>query len=223
MSLFPARFPLWLLSWLAAVWVALLSACGEPEAFKGTVLTSGDSAPGFELINQFGGQVNSNDYLGSPVLLTFLYTSCPDVCPITAGQLRETLDLLGEEADRVRVAVISVDPERDTVEAAREFSERWDMADAWDFLVGGRDVLEPLWRAYYIDPAIEDHASSAGSSHPSPQGGATGSLQQSFSERYLVVHSNPVYLMDDEGVMRVVFTSPLDPDEIAHDVRLLLD
>ena len=143
--------------------VALLSACGEPETFKGTVLTSGASAPGFELINQFGGQVNSDDYLGSPVLLTFLYTSCPDVCPITAGQLRETLDLLGEEADRVRVAAISVDPERDTVEAAREFSDRWDMADAWDYLVGSREVLEPLWRAYYIDPAIEDHASSAGS------------------------------------------------------------
>ena len=200
-----------------------LSACGEPAAFKGTVLTSGDRAPAFELANQFGGQVSSDDYRGSPLLLTFLYTSCPDVCPITAGQLRETLDLLGDDADRVRVAAISVDPERDTVETALEFSDRWDMAEAWDFLVGGREVLEPLWRSYYIDPAIEDHASSAGSSHPSPRTGATKTLRQSFAERYLVVHSNPVYLMDDEGVMRVVFTSPFDPDEIAHDVRLLLD
>ena len=208
---------------LAAVVSLPLSACVEPATFKGTVLTSGDRAPAFELANHFGGSVNSDDYLGSPFLLTFLYTSCPDVCPITAGQIRETLDLLGEDADRVRVAAISVDPERDTVEAALEFSERWDMADAWDFLVGGRDVLEPLWRAYYIDPAIEDHASSAGSSHPSTQGGAAGSLQRSFAERYLVVHSNPVYVIDGEGVMRVVFTSPLDPDEIAHDVRLILN
>ena len=223
MTLLPLRFSGRRLSLLAAVVVALLSACGEPEAFEGTVLTAGENAPGFELVNQFGGQVNSDDYLGSPLLLTFLYASCPDVCPITAGQLRETLDLLGEEADRVQVAAISVDPERDTVQAALEFSERWDMVGEWDFLVGARDVLEPLWRAYYIDPAIEDHASSAGSSHPSPQSGAVGSLRQSFAERYLVVHSNPVYLVDGEGVMRVVFTSPLDPDEIAHDVRLLLN
>ena len=208
---------------LAAVAAVLLSACGEPATFKGTVLTSGDRAPAFELVNHFGGNVDSDDYLGSPLLLTFLYTSCPDVCPITAGQLRETLDLLGDDVDEVRVAAISVDPERDTVETALEFSDRWGMADAWDFLVGGREVLEPLWKAYYIDPAIEDHASSAGSSHPSPRTGATKALQQSFSERYLVVHSNPVYLMDGEGVMRVVFTSPLDPEEIAHDVRLMLD
>ena len=209
--------------YLAAVAALFLSACGEAPTFKGTVLTSGDHAPAFELANHFGGSVNSNDYLGSPFLLTFLYTNCPDVCPITAGQIRETLDLLGEDADKVRVAAISVDPERDTMEAALEFSDRWGMAGAWDFLVGGREVLEPLWRAYYIDPAIDDHTSSAGSSHPSPGTGATKALQQSFAERYLVVHSNPIYVIDGEGVMRVVFTSPFDPEEIAHDVKLLLN
>ncbi len=197
-------------------------ACGGPEEFRGTALSSGDRAAGFDLTNQFGGRVTLAEYVGSPVLLTFLYTDCPDVCPLTAVQLRQTLDLLGEDAAGVRVAAVSVDPERDTPEAAMEFSDRWGMTEDWDFLVGSRETLEPLWRAYYVDPVVDGGAAS-GSKHRPVTGGGTGSLRQSFEDRYLVIHSNPVYLLDAEGVMRVVFTSPLEPDDIAHDVRLLLD
>ena len=211
-----------LIAW-SAIAATVLSACGEPEAFKGTVLTSGDHAPDFELTNQFGRKVNLTQYIGSPVLLTFLYTNCPDVCPITAGQLRESLDSLGEDAEDIRVAAISLDPERDTVKAALEFSDRWEMTGGWDFLVGERRALEPLWKAYYLEPVIHNETDSEHTTSKPDRGGGLGSLQRDFADRYLVIHSNPVYLLDAEGVMRVVHTSPLDPDEIAHDVRLLLD
>ena len=145
------RFFRGLVAW-SAIAATVLSACGEPEAFNGTVLTSGDHAPDFELTNQFGRGVTLTQYLGSPVLLTFLYTNCPDVCPITAGQLRDALDSLEEDAKDIRVAAISLDPERDTVKAALEFSDRWEMTDGWDFLVGERKALEPLWKAYYLEP-----------------------------------------------------------------------
>ena len=178
------RFLKTLLAWSAAITAAALSACGEPEAFNGTVLTSGDHAPDFELTNQFGDKVNLTQYLGSPVVLTFLYTNCPDVCPITAGQLRETLDSLGRNAKDVRVAAVSLDPERDTVEAALEFSDRWEMTDGWDFLVGERRALEPLWKAYYLEPVVHKETESEGAKPRPDPGGSIGSLQQDFADRY---------------------------------------
>ena len=200
----------------------VLVGCGGTKEFKGTVLTSGDHAPAFELTNQFGNQIRLGDYQGDPVLLTFLYTNCPDVCPITASQLRQTLDSLGDDGERVRVAALSLDPERDTIDAAADFSDRWEMTEDWDFLIGDREVLEPLWGAYYLDPVVVEQSGSDGSEQANGSSGGLGSLRKSFSDRYLVIHSNPVYLIDRAGIMRVVFTSPLDPEEIAHDVRLLL-
>ena len=142
-----SRFYIGLSVLCASVALIVVAGCGETQEFNGTVLTSGNHAPDFELTNQFGNQVGLSDYLGNPVLLTFLYTNCPDVCPITASQLRQTLDSLGDDGEHVRVAALSLDPERDTVKAAFEFSDRWEMTQDWDFLIGNRDILEPVWGA----------------------------------------------------------------------------
>ena len=217
-----SRFYIGLSVLCASVALIVVAGCGETQEFQGTVLTSGNHAPDFELTNQFGNQVGLSDYRGKPVLLTFLYTNCPDVCPITASQLRQTLDSLGDDGEHVRVAALSLDPERDTVKAAFEFSDRWEMTQDWDFLIGNRDILEPVWSCYYLDPVVVEQGDSDGAEQAMGSGGGLGSLRKSFSARYLVIHSNPVYLIDSGGIMRVVFTSPLDPEEMAHDVRLLL-
>lgn len=217
-----SRFSTALSALCAAVALIVLTACGETQEFNGTVLTSGDHAPEFQLTNQFGNQVGLNDYRGKPVLLTFLYTNCPDVCQITASQLRQTLDSLGDDGEHIRVAALSLDPERDTVQTAIDFSDRWEMTQDWDFLIGDREFLEPLWGAYYLDPVVVEPNDSDGADQANGSSGGLGSLRKSFSDRYQVIHSNPVYLIDGGGIMRVVFTSPLDPDEMAHDVRLML-
>ena len=61
-----------------------------------------------------------------------------------------------------------------------------------------------------------------GTPTPEPRG-ALGGLGAAIAERYLVIHSAPVFLIDREGQRRVVFTSPLDPAEIAQDIRVLLE
>ncbi len=71
----------------------------------------GSPAPGFALTDQHGEQVTLADQRGKVTALTFLYTHCPDVCPLTAAQLRLVDEQLGADADHVALLAISVDPE----------------------------------------------------------------------------------------------------------------
>ena len=203
-----------------------LSACAATdEPLLGTVLTTSDPAPPFRLHDHFGQQVALSDFDGRVVLLTFLYTYCQDVCPMVAGHLRETYRQLGDDAGQVAFVVISVDPARDTIQRAHEYSTQWDMQDKWAFLVGDHERLSPVWEAYYIDPQVDepDHAQESADSHRSEdERGSAKGLRRDVDARYTVSHSAPVYLIDRDGRMRVLFTSPLDPQNIVHDIRLLL-
>ena len=120
---------------------------------------------------------------------------------------------------------VSVDPERDTVEAAYDYLDKWGMADRWYFLVGDRASLTPVWEAYYVSPVIYDAESEGpdGESAVNDRGGSIDRLRQEIASSYRVIHSAPVYLIDREGRMRVVFTLPFDPQDLVHDLRLLLN
>ena len=210
--------------------LAVAMGCGasgdDAEAFNGTVLRNENAgvAPDFELLNQDGRRVSMDDMRDSVVVLTFLYTSCPDVCPIVTSQLRDVQVALGSDADGAEFVAMSVDPERDTVETARDYLERWELGEGWQYLVGERSELEDIWATYYVSP-IE--SSSGISTAPSQSGertagGATDTLGARIAERYLVIHSAPVYLIDREGRRRVAHTMPLEPEKISEDVKRLM-
>ena len=150
------------------------------------------------------------------VVLTFLYTNCPDVCPIVTSRLREVQTLLESDADDARFVAVSVDPERDTIESAREYLDKWGLSANWHFLVGDRPELEEVWKAYYVDPAVSDHDPlESGQAGPTPEPrGAIDALSAEIAKRYLVIHSTPVFLIDREGRRRVVFTPPLEAEEV---------
>ena len=190
----------------------------EPE-FNGTVLKGAEPSPPFDLTNQVGQAVSLESFQGRVVVLTFLYTYCPDVCPIITSQLRDVQDQLAEDGSGVEFVAISVDPERDTVEAAQDYLRRWKIEEEWQYLVGDRATLEPIWESYFVDPYAEDSDKQVAT--PEPRG-AVDALSAAITERYLVIHSAPVFLIDREGSRRVVFTSPLSPEEIVQDVRRLL-
>ena len=204
----------------------VLLACSSPEAILGTELTAGEIATSFTLTNQFAQPVSLTDYRGKVVVLTFLYTNCPDICPVTTAKIRDAYDLLGDDAVEVAVVAVSVDPERDTVEEALAFSDRWRMTDRWDFLTGPRDDLEAIWTAYYIDPSLDSSSGGDDASAATPlarRTGGVGGLGQDIAERYLVTHSSPVYLIDREGIVRVLHTLPFESAALAQDVRALVD
>ena len=208
--------------------ITALAACSSPPTFHGTVLGSAQQAAPIQLVNHHRLETSLSDYKGKVVVLTFLYTNCPDVCPITTGQLSNVHEMLEGDARRVAFVAVSADPERDSVEAAYEYSEKWEMTDRWDFLVGERESLAPIWKAYYIDPVAHDPGGESGHG-PAPGDeveASRGSIEQlgaAIIGGYRVIHSAPVYLIDREGRMRVVFTLPFEAEDVVHDLRLLLD
>ncbi|MCE2458090.1 MAG: SCO family protein [Dehalococcoidia bacterium] len=207
---------------LAVGTLVLLGGCSddqsEPE-FNGTVLKGAEPSPPFDLTNQIGQAISLESFQDRVVVLTFLYTYCPDVCPIITSQLRDVQDQLADDGSGVEFVAISVDPERDTVEAAQDYLRRWKIEEEWQYLVGDRETLEPIWESYFVDPYAEDSGVQVAT--PEPRG-AIDALSAAITERYLVIHSAPVFLIDRGGSRRVVFTSPLSPEEIVQDVRRLL-
>jgi protein SCO1/2 len=112
----------------------------------------------FRLRDQDGRAVSLRDYRGRVVVLTFMYTTCRDTCPLTATQIRGALDDLDRD---VPALAVSVDPVNDTPERARRFLFKRGLArDRMRFLLGDRAQLQPVWKAYGIRPqgAAFDHS-----------------------------------------------------------------
>lgn len=75
--------------------------------------------------------------------LTFLYTNCPDVCPLIAANLHETYKQLGDQAKQVGIVAVTVDPEHDTTDRVRQFSDQRGLTNQWLFMTGSRGQLAP--------------------------------------------------------------------------------
>jgi protein SCO1/2 len=173
-------------------------------------------APDFTLIDQRGQTVRLSDFRGKAVVLTFIYTHCPDVCPLIAENLRVVNELLPAEGrDDVVFLAVTIDPTRDTQASLQEFSERHRVADNsnWHALRGDLATLEQVWRSYGIYPG----ASPASPAHdraireagkPSPEGG--------------IGHTDAIYLIDAEGRERVFLRSNVDPATLAENLATLM-
>jgi protein SCO1/2 len=172
----------------------LLGAC-TPAPLAGTELGSTD-APDFTLTDGVSGRpVTLSAQRGQVVALTFLYTTCPDVCPLTATRFRASQTELKGDASRVTFIAVSVDPDRDTPKAVQDFSNAHGLASNWYYLVGGRAQLSPVWAAYGIGV-------QAGSS--------------------TVTHNDAVYLIDVRGRERVLLHSEDLARDLTNDLRALL-
>ena len=80
----------------------------------------------FSLTDQNGRTVTEQDLKGKPFLVFFGYTNCPDFCPTTMFEISEVLKKLGPAADRTRALFITVDPERDTQAALKDYLSSFD-------------------------------------------------------------------------------------------------
>ena len=126
--------------------------------FEGAVMPKGLKAPDFSLENQDGERISMRDFRGQPVIVTFLYTTCEDTCPVTATTIRGALDDLGRD---VPALAVSVDPANDTPARARRFLSERRMTGRMRFLLGDRVALSGVWDAYGIRPQGEDFEHSA--------------------------------------------------------------
>ncbi|MGI8805411.1 MAG: SCO family protein [Thermoleophilaceae bacterium] len=194
----------------ALAYLALAQAGDEPLAiveeqstpFRGGQLPdelAGAPAPSFRHADARGGEIGTADLAGRPFVVTFLYTTCPDVCPLIAQELREALELLGPRGDEVEVLAVSVDPENDTPEAVRSWLASNELSPNFHYLVGTEAELEPTWDAYFAAPQPAGEPGSA--------------------------HTASIWLVDSDGRLRTKFSAgvPVPPADIAHDLGLLLD
>jgi protein SCO1 len=172
---------------------------GTASRFVGTDLGV-DPAPAFDLIDQQGQPVTLAGLTGKAVALTFLYTSCPDICPVITNKFGFVHDALGEKAQAVVFAAITVDPERDTPARLRQYLDAQGLAGKMMFLTGDRGQLETVWSAYHILVAR------------SSQDQAT----------YTVTHSDAVYLLDKAGRLRLLMHTDLAPGDLQRNLESLL-
>jgi protein SCO1 len=191
---------------LATIVVLLLFAltlgCREGatrEKFKSTDITGVDWGKDFHLMDQNGKSRGLGDYRGKVVLLFFGYTHCPDVCPTTLAKLAFVRKTMGQDADRVQVLFITVDPSRDTPQRLAAYLPTFDPT-----FVG-------LWGD---EAAIAQSAKTFKVFYESGQGDA--------QKRDTVDHSAGIYAFDAQGRLRLFMNQALPAEDIAHDVRLLL-
>lgn len=98
----------------------------RPHHFAGAVLQSPTRAPELGLVDQYGEVVHLADFRGDVVLLYFGYTHCPDVCPTTLATVAKAIDRLGSKGDRVHMMMITVDPERDSLDVLGDYVAHFD-------------------------------------------------------------------------------------------------
>jgi protein SCO1/2 len=171
-----------------------LDANGPRSPFKGAVRPKTRPAD-FALRNQDGALVRLADLRGKVVVLSPMYTTCHDTCPLVAQQIRGAIDdLPRSDRARVRALAISVDPAHDNPDTAHRFLVTRRVGRYLDFLLGSLDELRPVWKAYGFAPQTEAHE-----------------------------HNSYVVLIDKRGRQRIGFpVDYLTPEALSNDVGVLL-
>ena len=147
---------------LTAVACVLLFATGDKvvrgAGFAGAVRPPDIPPADFGLRDEDGKVVALAALRGKPVVVTFLYTTCKDTCPLTVDQIRGGLDELGHD---VPVIAVSVDPANDTARAAKRFSSQRQMTGRMRWVLGDEAHLRRLWTAYGVQPQTDKMEHSA--------------------------------------------------------------
>jgi protein SCO1/2 len=131
--------------------VALVLRGGPAGAAAGDAgsVWGADYFPNIPLVTHEGKPVRFFDDLikDKVVVINFIYTSCPDVCPLETARMREVQEILGDRVGRdVFMYSISIDPEHDTPEVLKSYAEKFEVGPGWLFLTGKKDDVTLLRR-----------------------------------------------------------------------------
>lgn len=185
---------------MVAATLALTACSGPPPAhFANTDITGVDYGRGFALTDQTGRARTLADFKGKVVTLFFGFTQCPDVCPTSLSTMNAVMQQLGDDAQRVQVLFVTVDPERDTEALLASYVPAFNPR-----FLGLRGDLERTaevareFRVFYRK-----------------SGDVNG-------DAYSVDHTAGTYVFDPQGRLRLHVKHAQGVDEIVADIRLLL-
>ena len=138
---------------LATLLVATLLLPAQAAAYNGLVLSRGTVGE-VELVDQHGDNVSLDGLSDELLVVTFVFTHCPDVCPVITHTLKAVQAGLSEElADDVGFVSITVDPVRDTPERLLTYTEYHDVN--WPHLTADNVTLEDVWARFGVDVQSE--------------------------------------------------------------------
>lgn len=176
-----------------------LGACSQQKPWSLRDISGLMPSLEFNLTNESGLAVNAPNYRGKVVLLYFGYTHCPDVCPATLGTLALALHDLGQDADKIRVLFVTVDPARDSTAVLKQYVVAF--GPQFVGLRGSDDELEGLAKRYRVAYTREK---------PDTKGD------------YTITHSSAVFIFDADGQARLLAGSTDEANTIAQDLRRLI-
>ena len=187
---------------LLILFVTLLAACkpSAPQAqFSATDVTGAAFAKTLNLTDHNGKPRTLADFKGKVVALFFGYTHCPDVCPTTMTDLKQSMKLLGDDAEQVQVLFVTLDPERDTQQVLAQYIPAFDKR--FIGLYGTQQQTATVTKEFKIFAAKVE------------SGGKSG---------YTIDHSAGLYLYDKAGNIRLYADYGTKPDALAADIKKLL-
>jgi len=181
--------------------LALFVAACSPDApkFRSTDITGADFGKELSLTGHDGKPRSLADFRGKAVVLFFGYTHCPDVCPTTLVDMAEVMKKLGQEAERVQMLFVTLDPERDTPEVLAQYVPAFD----------------PRFLGLYGDTAATLRAAKEFKIFYEKRAGSTPSA-------YSVDHSAQSYVIDPQGQLRLFVRHDRIAQDLAEDLRALL-
>jgi protein SCO1 len=182
-------------------------ATSAPRLVGAAAMNPPMRAYNFRLTDQWGRAVSLASLRGKAVALTFLYTHCPDVCPLMAEKMGQAETLLGTSAKRVALVAVSVDPRGDTAVAVRSFLRLHHLTHTLVYLTGSFETLKAVWSHYYI-------GTDAAEVNP-------GAVKDTAASPDLVTHTALVYVIDPQGNIRLFLPDSFAPRDLATDLELL--
>lgn len=182
-----------------AVLSLLLAAC-SPDQPTGIIRDPAPVVGHLALPDATGAAMSFVAEQDELLLVYFGYTSCPDVCPTTMADVRSALAEVGDKAGRVSVAMVTIDPERDTASEVDNYVKVF-----FDSGIGLRTDDDTLLREI------------AGVF------GADYLVETNEAGEVLVSHTAFLYAVDSKGTIRMQWPFGTTPDDMAHDFDLLLD
>ena len=170
------------------------------SAFNGRIIESPLPTPNFTLPATNGEPVSIQQFHDKVTLVYFGYTYCPDVCPSTLSKMSRVMEQLKpEQREQVQLLMITVDPQRDTLEKLADYLDHFDAS--FIGLVGSEEEIAAA--AELVDVAYEKHEGTAASG-------------------YLVDHTASIVVLDKVGNWRLTFPFEMSRDHIVSDLNRLI-
>jgi protein SCO1/2 len=188
---------------LARFWSIIIcslaaAACDGGPKFKGTDISGVDYGRSFELTDHDGRTRRLEDFRGKAVVVFFGFTQCPDVCPTTLAGAAEALKRLGpDDARRVQVLFITVDPERDNPDLLKKYATAFD----------------PSFLGLYGDAAATQRTAKEFKVYYE---------KRKQGDSYTVDHSAQTYVIDPQGRLRLFIRHDRISADLAEDLKTLL-